>query len=87
MLIDDILTSGATAREIIRSILVDYPSADILVFTLANTHNDAILNQKISLASTNYVWQEKNWQLVEDGQEEYLTPQLLVDKILSDFKN
>jgi hypoxanthine phosphoribosyltransferase len=68
VILDDILTSGATIHSIVKAIRMVRRSCKIYVFTLALTNRNAILNQVIHLSGYAYEWEDKTgWTVAEDG--------------------
>lgn len=72
LIIDDILTSGATTQAIIHAVLKALPSIDITIFTLATTDYDTALNQDIELRARPYSWEpNQGWMMVAENTELY----------------
>ncbi len=84
LILDDILTTGTTMKEIIKAIRAVLPSCRINLFTLANTDHQALLNQHISLAGYSYTWQEEEWKTVAESEEFYNEFVRLKSQILKD---
>ena len=84
LILDDILTTGTTMKEIIKAIRAVLPSCSINLFTLANTDHQALLNQHISLAGYSYTWQEEEWKTVAESEEFYNQFVRLKSQILKD---
>lgn len=72
LIIDDILTSGATIRSIIAAVLSATPSVKISVFTLAYTAQHGVDNSDVSLKGKSYQWQPNDgWMVAAEGSPEY----------------
>jgi predicted amidophosphoribosyltransferase len=76
LIIDDILTSGTTARMIIRAIRHAWPDATFSVFSLARADHDTTLNFSAPLRGAQYeLEQGTGWHLAE-GACGYGSPRL-----------
>lgn len=84
LIIDDILTTGTTLREIVRAIRSKDIGLNVTLFTLANTDHDAVLNKKVTLAGYEYTWQDDQWSTVYDQEESYLSLSQLKTCIMND---
>lgn len=84
LVIDDILTTGTTLKEIVRVIRSQNPDVNITLFTLANTDHDAILNQKVTLTGYDYTWQNDQWTTIAEERETYLAIEHLKSCIIND---
>lgn len=84
LIIDDILTTGTTLREIIRAIRSVITDSSIVLFTLARTDHAAPLNKDISLSGYDYSWKDQQWQMVSEEREQYLSLEQLKSCILND---
>lgn len=72
LILDDILTSGATVRSIMQAILKVFSSASITIFTLATTDYNVLSNKDVKLKSSPYEWETNTgWLRVSEGQEYY----------------
>lgn len=84
-IIDDILTSGVTMCEVIRSIRDKLPDISITLFTLASTDQHSRLNETITLNSYSYEWQPvTGWNVVAEEEMSYGKLDDLRNKILND---
>ena len=85
LIIDDILTTGTTARMIIRAIRRHYPRSPLRVFTLAKADYDPTLNYSTPLRGQNYhLHQGIGWQVDED-EADYYSGENLRKWILADI--
>ena len=67
LIIDDILTTGATLRTIIRAIRQQSPRSPLRTFTLAKADYDPTLNSSTPLRGQNYQLQQgTGWQVAEE---------------------
>jgi predicted amidophosphoribosyltransferase len=72
LIIDDILTTGTTARMIFRAIRRRYPHSPLQVFTLALAGYDNTLNYSTPLRGQNYhLEQGASWTVAEEEQDWY----------------
>lgn len=72
LIVDDILTSGATVSAMISAVLKALPSVDISIFTLASTDYNTQLNENVTLKSSPYRWvPESGWMIVQEDSERY----------------
>jgi hypoxanthine phosphoribosyltransferase len=70
LIIDDILTTGATMRAIVAAIRQLLSSTSIRIFTLASTDREALINKSVQLSGYNYGWQNaRGWIVAEDSEE------------------
>lgn len=53
LLLDDVITSGTTTREIVKTIKMKYPNSNISLLCLAHTSRDSGVNDGISLIRFN----------------------------------
>jgi hypothetical protein len=84
-ILDDILTTGATIRAVIKAIRAVSTSCKIRVFTLAHTDQDAIANKAVQFHSYPYSWEiGKGWNVVEESHVLYSELATLRRKILND---
>jgi predicted amidophosphoribosyltransferase len=84
LLIDDILTTGATVVSIIRLLKSFFPAATCSVFTLAKSDQYSTLNTHLQLASAGYTWEQgAGWQVAEE-EEGWSSYSNLVNCILKD---
>ena len=68
LLIDDIVTTGATASAIIRVIKASAPAANITVFSLARASRDHAFNTGIQLKGRDSQWQpDSGWVVQEEA--------------------
>lgn len=84
LILDDILTTGTTMKEIIKAIREVTPSSSITLFTLASTDHQAVINETISLSGTSYVWEEEEWKLIAEPEVFYGNLTKLKSQILND---
>ncbi|HEX5170847.1 MAG TPA: hypothetical protein VFW11_16850 [Cyclobacteriaceae bacterium] len=85
LILDDILTTGATVRAVIKSIREVSRNCGIQIFTLAYTDPQALLNKSLVLGSYDYQWEPESGWSVMDGAENYTVEFTnLRDKILQD---
>jgi len=85
LILDDILTTATTVREIIKSIRVILPNCRIRVFTLASSDRDAVVNSSVRLVSLSYQWfPDTGWGVVAEGLEFYENLHTLKRQILAD---
>lgn len=76
LLIDDVVTTGVTARAIIRALKAADRSVFIIVFSLARTDYDPAINKHLDLHGDSYIWNsDKAWVLQE--QSPFYLPGLL----------
>ena len=87
LILDDILTTGTTVKEIIRAIKNSGLRCPVKVFTLADTNHQAILNYNIELTGTSFTWKQEEWQRVAETDEYYNEYNILKTKILKDSFN
>lgn len=71
LVIDDILTTGATMTAIIDAIHKVVPSASIKIFTLALCEHFSDLNASISLQGNNFSWTSYQGWLAAEEEGEY----------------
>lgn len=83
LLVDDILTTGATMRMIIAAILQVYPAANLTLFTLAKADYDTGFNQSAPLRGQNYPMGQDNSPTVAEDEINY-SPEQLKTRIRSD---
>lgn len=84
LVIDDILTTGTTMKEIIKAIRRLNTSCLINLFTLADTDHQAVLNQNIALSGDSYSWAEEEWAALAEPDEFYIQLEKLKSQILKD---
>lgn len=85
LIIDDILTTATTIREVIKSIRSVLPKSRIRIFTLASADRQALLNSNIRLGSLSYTWfPDKGWNVVTEGAAYYESLNRLKSQILAD---
>lgn len=84
LLIDDILTTGATALSIIRLFKQYLRDTKFMVFTLAKSAYGNGLNEPIYLAGESYDWQEKSGWIAAEETTEYNNYSRLTKAILAD---
>lgn len=85
LILDDILTTGATMRSIITSIRAVLSSVTVKIFTLASTDHDAIVNKTVQLHGYKYGWEnDRGWIAAEDPAEFTVDADALKYKILND---
>jgi len=86
VIIDDILTTGATMCAVINAISTVLPKATIELFTLASTDHNSVLNASIKLQGEGYEWQPAmGWNMVKEGVETYYTMDILKLSIITDI--
>jgi hypothetical protein len=79
LLIDDVVTTGVTARYIIRALKAVDKSVFVIVFSLARTDYDPGFNQQLDLQGDNYSWNDnQTWALHEP--EPFYLPKLLAEQ-------
>lgn len=83
LIIDDILTTGTTMKEIIRAIRKVLPTCKITLFTLADTDHQALLNKDLSLSDYSLKWSQREWEFVADADISYNELEILKQKILN----
>jgi len=67
LLIDDIVTTGATVISVIKMMKLHFPGSKFKVFTLAKSAYDYSLNASMQLAGTAYAWEgNSGWMVAED---------------------
>jgi ATP-dependent DNA helicase RecQ len=72
LVIDDILTTAATAKSILSALLSHYPEASVCFFTLAKADYERHLNQSSPLRGQNYqLEQGMDWIVAEEPAEEF----------------
>jgi predicted amidophosphoribosyltransferase len=77
LIIDDILTSGATARAILQAILDRYPTAPVTIFTLTRADIATPPHSSTSLKGRHYQLEEgQDWTVSEPSLTYYSLPQL-----------
>ncbi len=85
LIVDDILTTGATVKAIIRSIRMIMPGCSITLFTLASTDRIALLNMNPQLASVSYEWNsDHGWNIVAKDSAFYSELSKLKSQIILD---
>ncbi|MGN6637344.1 MAG: hypothetical protein ACTHJ8_00420 [Mucilaginibacter sp.] len=75
LVLDDVVTTGVTARCIIRALKAAERSVFIMVFSLARTDYDPLGNRQVTLDGDAYKWSERSWIAHEPSQ--FYLPQLL----------
>lgn len=83
-ILDDILTTGTTVKEVARAIREIFTKSAIRIFTLAYSDRQAFLNKSLELHGESYAWNAKKWDKVAEDQEHYLSIDTLRSKILND---
>jgi hypothetical protein len=71
LVIDDILTTGATMQAIVNAIQLSMPMASIKLFTFAFCEYFSDLNTSINLSGYNYNWQSEGGWLTSDMDNFY----------------
>lgn len=67
LVVDDILTSGATMTAIINAIKNVRPTASIKLFTFAFCEHFSEINDSLTLTGSQYAWaQQSGWRMQED---------------------
>ncbi len=84
LILDDILTTGTTMKEIVKAIRQVSRSSSITLFTLASTDHQATMNKTISLSSTSYIWEKEDWKLIAEEGVYYGSLDMLKSRILND---
>jgi len=65
--VDDILTTGTTAKAIAECLREKFPTCPIKLFTLAYVSLESFINLNIQLNSITYEWSHHTgWQVQED---------------------
>lgn len=86
LILDDILTTGSTMKEVIRAVRSVLADCKIFLFTLANTDYQALLNKRFAQSGQSYSWNNYEWQTaISDPGEAYNQKAELKSRILSDF--
>ncbi|MBN8650625.1 MAG: hypothetical protein J0L67_04325 [Cytophagales bacterium] len=82
LVLDDILTTGATLQAITKAIRQKLPKIQVLGFTLAFSERTAPLNTTISLQSNAYKWQPGGW-IMQETDPDYISLESLKTAIRS----
>lgn len=82
LILDDILTTGTTMKEIIGAIRKVLLTCKITLFTLADTDHQALLNKNLSLSGYSFKWSQREWEFVADADISYNELQILKQRIL-----
>jgi predicted amidophosphoribosyltransferase len=85
LILDDIVTTGATMLSIVFAIRKVLTSATIRIFTLASTDREAHINKSIQLSGYNFGWEnERGWIAAEGSSDYHVDFEALKSKILTD---
>lgn len=84
LIVDDILTSGATLCAIGKAIRKTSPNTHITLFTFASTSSDTRLNDSIDLVGKTYQWKDGEWSTFAEDAPHYSELDILRNKILAD---
>lgn len=84
LIIDDILTTGATMCSAISAIREEMPDIPIQLFTLATTQYQGASNPNLKIPPIPYLWESEGLNKVAESGISYLIPSLLKQKILKD---
>lgn len=76
LLVDDVVTTGVTARTIIRALKAAERSVFVIAFSLACTDYDPAFNVNLELRGNTYNWNQDNSWTVQEPSLRYL-PKLL----------
>jgi hypothetical protein len=68
LVLDDVVTTGVTARCIIRALKAAERSMFVMVFSLARTDYDPLGNQRLALDGEAYKWADTSWIAQEPAQ-------------------
>lgn len=85
LIVDDIFTRGTTLAAIVRAIRA-VTDCEIILYTLATTNRNDILNNTQALHTSSYRWHtQSGWSSVQEAAQDYLSDEQLRGLILSDF--
>jgi predicted amidophosphoribosyltransferase len=72
LILDDILTTGATVAALLAALLPYFPHSSFTIFTLARATYEASPNESLPLKGQNYqLEQGMNWTMAEEGAAAY----------------
>jgi hypothetical protein len=72
LIVDDIMTTGATVFSILDAVRVSLPAIPVSIFTLATTEQATILNESVQLKAVPYEWTpEVGWMVAREGSDQY----------------
>lgn len=87
LILDDILTTGATMHAITTAIRQKLPEIQVLGFTLALSEKTAPLNTSISLQSNAYKWQQPGGWIMQETDPDYISLESLKTAIRHNFQS
>lgn len=86
LILDDILTTGATLQAITTAIKQKLSKIRILGFSLALSERTSTLNPELSLQSNAYKWQQPGGWIMQETDPDYITLESLKTAIRSNFE-